>query len=82
MRAIQAITALLLRRNFLSFPLLIYMIYPEKQTETDCARLEAMTDKEIDTYDIPPLDESFFAYAELRMPKDKIIVNVGCETSK
>jgi uncharacterized protein (DUF4415 family) len=28
-----------------------------------------MRDEDIDTSDIPPLDESFFAKAELRMPK-------------
>lgn len=52
------------------------------QSETDWAKLEAMTDGEIDTSDIAPLDESFFANAELRMPKDKIsvIVNVDRET--
>jgi uncharacterized protein (DUF4415 family) len=43
-----------------------------------------MTDEEIDTSDIAQLDESFFASAELRMPKDKIavIVNVDRETSE
>lgn len=54
------------------------------QSETDWAKLEAMTDEEIDTSDIAPLGESFFANAELRMPKDKIavIVNVDRETSE
>ena len=28
-----------------------------------------MTDEEIDTSDIPPLDETFFANAHLRMPE-------------
>lgn len=28
-----------------------------------------MTDEDIDTSDIPPLDEFFFATAQLRMPK-------------
>lgn len=42
-----------------------------------------MTDDEIDTFDIPPLDENFFANAKLRMPKDKVsvLVNVDRETS-
>lgn len=54
------------------------------QSETNWVRLEAMTDEEIDTSDIPPLDESFFANATLRMPKDKIsvIVNIDPETSE
>lgn len=55
----------------------------KKQSETDWARLEAMTDEDIDVSDIPPLDEKFFANAKVRMPKDKvsIIVNVDQETS-
>jgi uncharacterized protein (DUF4415 family) len=33
-----------------------------------------MTDEEIDTSDIPPLDDGFFANAELRLPKGKVPV--------
>jgi uncharacterized protein (DUF4415 family) len=40
-----------------------------KQSETDWKRVEEMTDEEIDTSDIPPLDDNFFAKAKLRMPK-------------
>jgi hypothetical protein len=43
----------------------------KKQSETNRDKLEAMTDKEIDVSDIPPLDESFFAGAKLRLPKKK-----------
>ncbi|MEZ5428905.1 MAG: hypothetical protein R2747_21850 [Pyrinomonadaceae bacterium] len=41
-----------------------------------------MTDEEIDTSDIPPLEDNFFSNAKLRMPKDKvsILVNVDQET--
>ncbi len=51
-------------------------------SQTNWAKLEGMTDEEIDTSDSPPLDESFFAEAELRMPKGKVvvIVNVDEET--
>ena len=51
-------------------------------SQTNWAKLEAMTDEEIDTSDSQPLDESFFAEAELRMPKGKVavIVNVDEET--
>ena len=51
-------------------------------SQTNWAKLETMTDEEIDTSDIPPLDESFFAEAELWMPKGKVavIVNVDEET--
>jgi hypothetical protein len=37
-------------------------------SETDWARVDAMTDDEIDTSDIPPLTEEFFARAKLRLP--------------
>lgn len=37
-------------------------------SKTDWKALEAMTDEEIDYSDIPPLDEEFFAKAELRRP--------------
>ena len=40
-----------------------------KQSETDWKRVDEMTDEEIDTSDIPPLDDDFFAKAKLRMPK-------------
>ena len=55
---------------------------PKIQSESNSAKLEAVTDEEIDTSDIAPLDESFFADAPLRMPQDKIslIVNVDRET--
>ena len=39
-----------------------------KPSETDWKRVDEMTDEEIDTSDIPPLDDSFFAKAKLRMP--------------
>lgn len=38
-------------------------------SETDWKRVDEMTDEEINTSDIPPLDDSFFAKAKLRMPK-------------
>ena len=40
-----------------------------KPSETDWKRVKEMTDEEIETSDIPPLDESFFAKAKVRMPK-------------
>ncbi len=42
------------------------------QSETNWGKLEAMTDEKIDTSDIAPLNESFFANAELRMSRDEI----------
>jgi uncharacterized protein (DUF4415 family) len=38
-----------------------------------------MKDEEIDTSDIPPLDEKFFANARLRMPKVKTVVTVSVD---
>ncbi|HZH31398.1 MAG TPA: BrnA antitoxin family protein [Pyrinomonadaceae bacterium] len=39
-----------------------------------------MTDEEIDTSDIPPLDEAFFADAKLRVPgKVSVTVNVDAD---
>jgi len=38
-----------------------------------------MTDEEIDTSDIAPLDENFFAKARLRMPKGKVTVMVSID---
>jgi hypothetical protein len=35
-----------------------------------------MSDEDIDTSDIPPLSEEFFAKAQLRMPKSHIRVSV------
>jgi hypothetical protein len=34
---------------------------------TDWARIDAMTDDDIDTSDIPPLTDEFFSKAKLRM---------------
>jgi uncharacterized protein (DUF4415 family) len=38
-----------------------------------------MTDEEIDTSDIPPLDETFFANARLRMPTQKVSVTLDVD---
>lgn len=45
-------------------------------SKTDWARIDAMSDEDIDTSDIPPLSEEFFAKAQLRMPKSSIKVSV------
>ncbi len=51
----------------------------KKPSETDWVRIDAMTDEEIDTSDIPPLDEEFFAKAEWRMPKRKTAVTLSVD---
>lgn len=48
-------------------------------SQTDWAKIEALTDEEIDTSDIPPLDQRFFANAKLRMPKGKVAVVVSVD---
>jgi hypothetical protein len=52
-------------------------------SRTDWTRIDAMTDEDIDTSDIPPLDEEFFEKAALRMPSSElsiIAVPVDAET--
>ncbi|MCG8316639.1 MAG: BrnA antitoxin family protein [Pseudomonadales bacterium] len=39
-----------------------------KVSKTDWKRLSEMDDKDIDTSDIPELDDAFFQNAELRVP--------------
>lgn len=37
-------------------------------SETDWARIDSLVDTTIDTSDIPPLDDNFFANAQTRLP--------------
>ena len=48
-------------------------------TKTNLERIDAMTDDMIDTSDIPPLTDDFFATAKWRMPKPKVKVMVEIE---
>ena len=48
-------------------------------TKTNLARIDALTDEMIDTSDIPPLTEDFFATAKWRMPKPKVKVELEIE---
>jgi uncharacterized protein (DUF4415 family) len=50
-------------------------------TETDWARLEVMTDDEIDYSDIPPLPDAFFAHARAVDPgsPDAAVVHVDSD---
>ncbi len=47
-----------------------------KPSETNWERIDALTDDMIDTSEIPPLTESYFARATLRMPQQPIPVTV------
>ncbi len=51
----------------------------KKPSETDWTRIDEMKDDEIDTSDIPPLDETFFANAKLRVPGKKISLTVSVD---
>ena len=51
----------------------------KKPSETDWERIDKMTDEEIDTSDIPPLDDAFFAAAQWRMPKNKTAVTLSVD---
>ncbi len=46
------------------------------KSKTDWARVNAMTDDEIDCSDIPEADELFWAKAELIMPANKVKIGV------
>jgi hypothetical protein len=41
----------------------------DQPSETGWARVDALTDATIDTSDIPPLTEDFFARATVRVPR-------------
>ena len=40
-------------------------------SRTDWSRIDAMTDDDIDTSDIPPLTDEFFAKAKLRLHRQR-----------
>lgn len=52
----------------------------KRKSRTDWKRLERMTDAEIDVSDVPPLDESFFKKATLRMPMAKKAVSLRLDS--
>lgn len=52
----------------------------KKKSETDWARIDQMTDEEIDISDSPPLDDDFFARAEWRMPDKKRAVTLSVDS--
>jgi uncharacterized protein (DUF4415 family) len=51
-------------------------------SRTDWDRIDAMSDEDIDTSDIPPLTDEFFAKAKLRMPSSlaTVAIRVDAET--
>lgn len=51
-----------------------------KPSLTDWERIDKLTDQEIDTSDTPPLGDSFFAKARLRMPQRQVCVVMHGDT--
>lgn len=49
------------------------------ESRTDWARIDAMTDDEIDTSDIPEIDDEFFKNAKLWVPKNRRPVTLNIE---
>lgn len=45
-------------------------------SKTDWNRIDGMKDEDIDTSDIPPLSEDFWAKSQLRIPKHPVTVEV------
>jgi uncharacterized protein (DUF4415 family) len=52
----------------------------KRQSKTDWARIDRMKEEDIDTSDIPPLGEDFFARAEWRMPEKKTAVTLSIDS--
>lgn len=48
----------------------------KKRSKTNLDLIDSLTDEEIDTSEIPPLDKSFFANAKLRMPETKTTITI------
>ena len=51
-------------------------------SESDWTRVDALSDEEIDTSDIPPLTEEFFRRARVRMPKQRVTVQIDRDLLK
>lgn len=51
----------------------------KEESRTDWARIDTMTDDEIDTSDIPELDDQFFANAVVWQPKSQRTVGLVVE---
>ena len=50
-----------------------------KASKTNWAKVEAMSDKDIDTSDIAPLKETFFDSARLRAPAEMVSVTLDVD---
>ena len=55
-------------------------INTKSSSATDWERIDSLTDEQIDTSDIPPLDADFFSRAKLQMPsKPTVVLNVDAD---
>ncbi len=52
----------------------------KKRSKTDWDIINAQSDADIDSSDIPPLDPDFFKYAVLRMPTTKTSITVRLDS--
>ena len=52
----------------------------KKRSKTDWHKIRALSDTDIDTSDIPPLDPDFFKSAVLRMPMAKSSITVRLDS--
>ncbi len=48
----------------------------KKQSKTNWDKLTSMSDEEINTSDMPPVDENYFQNAETRMPNNKSSISL------
>jgi uncharacterized protein (DUF4415 family) len=46
----------------------------KKSSQSDWARVDALSDEDIDFSDIPELGDAFFRHAEIRLPERKVPV--------
>ena len=51
-----------------------------KPSETNWEKVDALDDSTIDTSDVPPLPESFFARATLRVPPCPVAVSLNVDS--
>ena len=54
--------------------------HTKSSSATDWERIDKLTDEQIDTSDIPPLDADFFSRATLQMPdKPTVVLSVDAD---
>ena len=57
-----------------------YYTYATMRDSNKKYLIEKISDKEIDLSDIPPIEESFFKNAKLRIPKNKAVDKIFLDT--